>query len=185
MPGMEEYAYVLDYLASGRPDDKSYHKSPIVLSIGEEEFKLLELVPKNNAVMSVGEKVYIGKSPELRTKILSVKRRISYRDLTHAAENELPFILESIINDRKSYFVDFFNNAQPINARMHSLELLPGLGNKTMWTIVEERKKRPFGSFEDLTERVKTLHNPQKMIAARIVEELSDRSQKHRLFVSQ
>ena len=52
-------------------------------------------------------------------------------------------------------------------------------------SIVEERKKKKFESFEDLTERVKTLHNPQKMIAARIVEELSDRSQKHRLFVSQ
>ncbi|EQD66398.1 protein containing DUF655 [mine drainage metagenome] len=89
------------------------------------------------------------------------------------------------MNDRKSYFVDFFNNAQPINARMHSLELLPGLGNKTMWTVIEERKKKKFETFEDLTERVKTLHNPQKMITARIVEELSDHSQKHHLFVSQ
>ncbi len=185
MSEMEEYAYVLDYLVSGRPEEKAYHKSPLVLSIGEQEFKLLELIPKNNAVISVGERVYIGKTPELRTKILSVKRRISYRDLTNAAENELPFILENIINDRKNYFVDFFNNAQPINARMHSLELLPGLGNKTMWSIIEERKKKKFDTFEDLTERVKTVHNPQKMIASRITVELSDRYEKHKLFVSQ
>ena len=97
----------------------------------------------------------------------------------------MPFILESIINEREKFFVDFFNNAQPINARMHSLELLPGLGNKTMWNILDERKKRKFESFADLVERVKTIHNPQKMLAARIVEELSDRAQKHRLFVSQ
>lgn len=185
MPEMEEFAFVLDYLVSGRPDEKAYHKSPLVISIGSEEFKLLELIPKNNAVISVGEKVYIGKNPELRVKILSVKRRISYRELTNAAENELPFILESIINEREEFFVDFFNNAQPINARMHSLELLPGLGNKTMWNILDERKKRKFESFADLVERVKTIHNPQKMLAARIVEELSDRAQKHRLFVSQ
>ena len=59
---------------------------------------------RNNAVISVGEKVYIGKNPELRVKILSVKRRISYRELTNAAENELPFILESIINERELEF---------------------------------------------------------------------------------
>lgn len=182
---LEEYAYVLDYLVSGRPEEKAYHKTPLVISIGSEEFKLLELIPKNNAVISIGEKVYIGKNQEFRTKIMSVKRRISYKDLTNAAVNELPFILENIINERNSYFVDFFNNAQPINARMHSLELLPGLGNKTMWAILDERKKKPFDSFEDLTERVKTVHNPQKMIASRIIEELGDRYQKHRLFVSQ
>ncbi len=182
---LEEYAYVLDYLASGRLDEKAYHKTPLVISIGSDEFKLLELIPKNNVVISVGEKVYIGKNQEFRKKIMSVKRRISYKDLTNAAVNELPYILESIIEERKSYFVDFFNTAQPINARMHSLELLPGLGNKTMWAILDERKKRPFETFEDLSERVKTVHNPKKMIVSRIVEELGDRYQKHRLFVSQ
>jgi putative nucleotide binding protein len=67
---------------------------------------------------------------------------------------------------------------------MHSLELLPGLGNKTMWTIIEERKKKKFDSCEDLTTRVKTIHNPQKMIAGRIVDELQDRFEKHRIFVA-
>jgi putative nucleotide binding protein len=67
---------------------------------------------------------------------------------------------------------------------MHSLELLPGLGNKTMWTIIEERKKKPFASFQDLADRVKTIHNPQKMVASRIVQELQERYEKHKLFVA-
>ncbi|BAB59458.1 hypothetical protein [Thermoplasma volcanium GSS1] len=181
---MEEYAYVLDYLPQGRPDDRSYRMNPLVLAIGESEFKLLELIPKPNEIITVGEKVYIGKNPEMRKKILSVRRRITYKDLTNSAQNELPYVLEDIVNKQQERFIKFFNEAEPINARLHSLELLPGLGNKTMWAILEERKKKPFDSFEDLVNRVKSIHNPQKMIAGRIIEELKDRYEKYKLFVS-
>ncbi len=181
---MEEYAYVIDYLPQGRSDDKSYRKTPLVLAIGETEFKLLEIIPKENAVITIGDRLYIGKDQQKRDKVLSVKRRISYEDLTSAAQNELPFVLESIVAKREKDFVKFFNDAESINARMHSLELLPGLGNKTMWNIIDERKKRPFTDFNDLTERVKTIHNPQKMIASRIIQELQERYEKHKLFVA-
>ncbi len=181
---MEEYAYILDYLPQGRADDKSYHKTPLLLAVGDDEFKLLELIPKQNAVVSVGERVYIGKNVDLRTKIISVKRRISYRDLTNAASTELPYTLENIVKEREPRFVEFFNKAEPINARLHSLELLPGLGNKTMWNIIEERKKSLFESFDDLTERVKTIHHPHKMIVQRIVQELQERHEKYKLFVA-
>ena len=181
---MEEYAIVLDYLPQGRPDDKSYHKTPLLIAIGDEEFKLLELIPKQNAVITIGERLYIGKNMEMRSKIISVKRRISYKDLTNTAMSELPYVLENIVNGRENFYVDFFNSAESINTRMHSLELLPGLGNKTMWNIIEERKKRKFESFKDLTDRIKTLHNPQKMIAQRIIQELQERHEKYKLFVA-
>lgn len=181
---MEEYAYVLDYLPQGRTDEKGYRKTPIAIAVGETEFKLLEIIPKQNTVIAVGEKIYIGKNPEMREKVLSVRRRISYRELTSAATNELPYVLERIIQTNEQKFVTFFNEAQPINARLHTLELLPGLGNKTMWNIVEERKKKPFESFKDLGERIKTVHHPEKMLASRIVQELEDRFEKHKLFVA-
>ncbi len=158
---MEEYAYILDYLPQGRADEKGYRKTPVALALGETEFKLLELVPKPDAGgINVGDRVYIGKDAEKRDKIAAVRRRISYKELTSAAANELPYIIEDIVKQREKFFVDFFNRAEPINTRMHTLELLPGLGNKTMWNILEERKKRPFESFEDLVQRIKTIHNP-------------------------
>lgn len=181
---MEEYAYVLDYLPQGRTDEKGYRKTPIAIAVGETEFKLLEIIPKQNAVITVGEKIYIGKNPEMREKVLSVRRRISYRELTSAASNELPYVLERIIQANEQKFVTFFNESQPINARLHTLELLPGLGNKTMWNIVEERKKKPFESFKELGERIKTVHHPEKMLASRIIQELGDRYEKHKLFVA-
>jgi len=181
---MEEYAYIMDFLPQGRAEDKNYRKSPLILAIGENEFKLLEILPKPEAVITVGDKIYIGKSPENRDKVISIKRRITYKDLTSAAISELPYTIESIIDDNPQRFVDFFNNAEAINTRMHTLELLPGLGNKSMWAVLEERKKGPFKSFEDITERVKSVHNPKKMIVNRIMDELQNRYEKYKLFVA-
>ena len=58
--------------------------------------------------------------------------------------SELPYTLENIVKLQKNIYLKFFNDAQPVSPRMHSLELLPGLGNKTMWSIIEEREKKPF-----------------------------------------
>ena len=69
---MEEYAYIIDYLPQGRAEDKNFRKSPLILAIGENEFKLLEILPKPDAVITVGDKIYIGKSPEKRDKIISI-----------------------------------------------------------------------------------------------------------------
>jgi len=65
---------------------------------------------------------------------------------------------------------------------MHSLELLPGLGKKHMWQILEERRGEPFKSFEDLKDRVKLMPDPEKIIIKRILKEL-DREEKHYIFL--
>ncbi|MCL4346086.1 MAG: DUF655 domain-containing protein [Candidatus Thermoplasmatota archaeon] len=180
---MDDYAYVLDILKQGRANDHNYHKTPLALIIGETEFKILEVIPKENAIITIGDRIYIGKDQAKRDKVSTVKRRIGYDELTSSAISELPFTLELIVKSNEKKYVQFFNTAESISPRMHSLELLQGLGNKTMWTIIEERKKKPFESFQDLTERVKTLHHPEKMIAMRIVQELENKDEKYRLFV--
>ncbi len=182
---MEEFAFILDNLRQGRTSDRTFNRSPLVLGVGESEFKLLEMIPKDEAIITVGDRVYIGKDLAKRDKIMTVKRRIGYDELTSSAITELPFILESIIKSQEATFINFFNKADSINSRMHTLELLQGLGNKTMWAIIDERKKQPFSSFKDLTDRVKTVHHPEKMIALRIVEEISGKNDKYRIFVRQ
>ena len=68
-------------------------------------------------------------------------------------------ILE-LVRQQEERFVKFYNEAQAISTRYHMLELLPGLGKKTMWAITEERKKSLFETFEDLETRVTSLHKP-------------------------
>jgi len=186
---MEEYAYVLDYLSQGRTDptnpQRPMRREPIVLAVGEKEFKLFELLPQKDVMLSIGDRVYIGKEVEQRDKIHSVKGRIGYNKLTHTASAELPYIIEEIIKTNEERFVEFFNNAHPINTRYHMLELLPGMGKKMMWAVVNEMKENgPYTGLENLEERVSIVHHPEKVLAKRIEYEIKERTLKYRLFVA-
>lgn len=175
----EEYAYVLDYLPHGRPGiDRRYRAGALVQVIGEEYFTLLEAIVKETATIRTSDKVYVGK--ETRKEVTYIIGRIGYDALTSTAKMELPNVIEKIVLSRETLFVNFFNTTQAITPRMHSLELLPGVGKKYMWQIIDERERAPFKSFEDLQQRA-NIPNPAKLVAKRIVEELSGES-KYRLF---
>lgn len=180
---MEDYAYIIDYLPQGHQDGRKFRKEPVAYAVGTDQFKLFELIPKENVIINIGDKVYIGKDLSKRDKIVHVKRRIGYEHLTSSAQNELPYALVDVVLNQEYRFIRFFNESRPITNRFHMLDLLPGLGKKSMEAIVEERKKGPFKNFKDMVDRVKFLHQPEKLIAKRIEEELKDPKQKYMLFV--
>lgn len=178
----EEYAIVLDFLPNGYSNDNRpiYKKTPIVQAIGTNNFTLLELVPKKDVFLQPSEKVYIGDKE--RDKIHHISGRLTMDKLTPTAKSEIEHIVTSIVKQNQNRFIDFFNNAQPLSTRMHSLELLPGLGKKHMWQILEERRAEPFKDFEDLKRRVKLIPDPEKIIIKRILKEL-ERQEKHYIFL--
>lgn len=181
---MEDYARILDYLPQGLPDEKMFHREPVAYALGEDQFKLFELVPKQGVNLATGDRVYIGKDLDLRQEILHVKKRIGFNELTNASQSELQFVILQIIKAHESRFVQFFNESQAITTRFHMLELLPGLGKKTMWSIIEERKKGPFRDLADISKRVPLAHQIEKLVAKRIEEELANPDEKYRLFVA-
>ncbi len=180
----ETYARVLDFLPYGHPDDSRpvYQKKPLVQAIGEDKFVLMELSPKRDKTVVVYERVYIGEGE--REVIDHVIKRLRYKELTPTAKMELPFLLEKIVKDDEKRFIRIFNEAKPITTRLHTLDLLPGIGKKLMWAILEERRKGEFSDFEDLTKRVKGLHHPERIIAKRIEEEIIDEDVKYKIFIS-
>src|SRR3972149_1043615 len=91
------------------------------------------------------ERVYIGK--DRREKINRIIGRIGYTDLTANSKAEVLSVLEELIANHEQRFVTFFNNSQAITPRMHALELLPGIGKKSMWQIINAREKKQFTSF--------------------------------------
>ena len=184
MGPLEDYAFILDHLPQGLPEEHRFKREPIAFGLGENEFKILELIPKDGEVLDIGERVYIGKDMEHRDKILHVKRRVRFDEITNTAQNEMSYVISEIVKTNQDRFVRFFNEAQAISTRFHMLELLPGLGKKTMWSIIEERKKAPFKSFDDISERVGSLHQPEKLICKRVEKELSDTTQKYHIFVT-
>ena len=182
---MEEYAIILDYLPQGLSGGNYSKKEPVCYAIGDEEFKLFELVPRANAVINIGDRVFIGKDTAevKRDAIDHVKRRINFKDLNNNAAAELEYAVTDIVMANQPRFIRFFNEAEAISMRKHLLEELPGLGKKSMTAILDERKKEPFKDFADLAART-GVKNPEKLIAARIVLEIEDPDRKRYLFVS-
>lgn len=176
----EEYAYVLDYLPHGRlgTGRPAFRAEPTVQVIGEMYFTLLEAVAKPGASFAPHERVYVGK--DSREKIEHIAGRISYDELTSTAKSELPLVLEDVVKNQEGRFIAFFNTAPAITPRMHALELIPGIGKKYMWQILNQRERKPFQSFTDLQERA-SIPDPAKLVSKRILEELTGES-KYRLF---
>lgn len=168
----EEDAIVLDFLQHGYPFDKrpSHVKTPIAQALGTLNFSLLELVPRKDVFLQPLERCYVGDAK--REKIHHVNGKISYRKLTQTAKSELIHTLKLMIAEQEPRFIEFFNKAQPLNLRVHSLELLPGIGKKHMREIIDAREDKDFESFEDLHTRVKSIGDPIIKLADRIEAEI-------------
>jgi len=179
----EETVVVLDFLPNGYAFDKrpSHKKTPIIQALGTKHFSLLELVPKKGVFVQPYEELYIGEGK--REKIHHIVGKLVLDRLTETAKSELEFVVKDLIKKNEKEFVDFFNTAQSLSMRMHQIELLPGVGKKHMWEIIEARKEKPFDSFEDIKKRVKLMPDPEKSIIKRIIQEILGK-EKHRIFTS-
>jgi putative nucleotide binding protein len=177
------HAVVLDYLPHGRPDDDrpQYKKSPVAYALGEADFRLVELVLADDADVGIGDRLVI--EPPSASDDVDRIRDVDFEDLSNAARSELEYVVEDVVDRNERRFVDFYNDAQPITLRLHQLNLLPGIGKKLRNNILDQRKRGPFESFEDLEERVSGLHHPRDVLVERIMEELRDDDLKYKAFV--
>lgn len=175
----DDYLIILDFLPRGKPEDRKME--PVAQGIGERYFNLLEVVIKDSISVKPKEKVYIGS--EKREKVKYIRGRVKYISLTTLSKELLEEVISEIVEKDEKRFVEFFNKAGPLTTRLHSLELLPGIGKKHMWEIIQERKKKLFESFEELQKRIPMLPNPKRMIVRRIIDELQGKD-RHKLFVA-
>ena len=97
---MEDYVYILDYLSKGRGDISLHKRNPTVYGIGENQFTLLELVPKNDMSFNIGDRIYVGKDSNKRKKITKIKGRVNYEELTATAHGEMPYVILDIVHNR-------------------------------------------------------------------------------------
>ena len=170
MEDKEEYAIVLDYLPNGYPLEGKM--LPIAQAIGKKNFTLLQLVPRRGISLKLKEEIYIGSGK--RDKISYILGRLPKDKITETAKLELKEFIAVAVTEQVKKFVDFFNNAQPINTRLHQLELLPGFGKKHTEEIIKAREEKPFESFEDIKNRIKAIPDPRKAIEKKLFEELTE-----------
>jgi putative nucleotide binding protein len=139
--------------------------------IGEEYFTLLEASPIPDAEYNIRDKIFVGKGD--RTSVGHILGRINYDELTSQSKAELLSVIEIIVQVNEERFIDFVNQSPSLTPRMHSLELIPGIGKRLMFQILELRERYPFVSYDDLRTRV-NLSDPVKLISRRVLKELSE-----------
>jgi len=107
--------------------------------------------------------------------------KMEYDHISSSAQSELSNVVETIVTTNETKFVEYLNNSRPLTPRIHALELIPGIGKTYMKTMLEEREKKRFESYEDLQDRV-GFKDPVKHISERIMDEISGESRMN-LFV--
>ncbi|MHA1987146.1 MAG: DUF655 domain-containing protein [Promethearchaeota archaeon] len=172
---------ILDLLMHGHlnEDKPSWAKTPIAQVLTFPDFVLYEVKINKNSDLQVQEqKTYEEFLNE--NKLRDVLNKIDYNDLTSTSKALILPILEKGVLNFEEEFINFFNNSTSITPRMHALKLLPGIGQKHMWEILETRERQKFMTFQDISDRTSISH-PTKLIAQRIIKELQ-RDVKYYLF---
>ncbi len=172
---------ILDLLLHGHPEEDrpSWAKTPLAQVLTFPDFVLYEVkVNKNSDIKVQEQKTYEAFLREV--KLRDVLKKIDYNDLTNTSKALIQSILEKQVLKYEEEFINFFNNSTSITPRMHALKLLPGIGQKHMWEILEAREKQKFTTFQDIADRT-SISNPAKLITQRIIKELQ-RDAKYYLF---
>ncbi|MFD1645406.1 DUF655 domain-containing protein [Haloarchaeobius litoreus] len=175
------HAVVLDIFPNGRSSDgrAGYDREPLAYAIGTRDFRLFEVVFSETPEVSIDDEVAVEPADDTVKRV----RNVEFDDLSSGAQAELEYVVAEMVEADEDRFVSFYNDAQPITLRLHQLNLLPGIGKKLRNSILDERKRKPFEGFEELEERVAGLHDPEGILAERIMEELRDDDLKYKAFV--
>jgi len=173
---------ILDILLHGHPEENkpSWSKTPIAQVLTLPDFVLYEVKCNKDSEIKVQEK-NIYEEYLKQNKLREVLKKIDYKDLTSTSKALIQPILESEVLNFEEEFINFFNNSTSITPRMHSLKLLPGIGQKHMWEIIEARNRQKFTNFKDISDRTSMSH-PAKQVALRIIKELQREGVKYYLF---
>jgi putative nucleotide binding protein len=173
---------ILDLLLHGHPeeDKPSWSKTPLAQVITFPDFVLYEVKINRDSDIKVQEKntyeVFVKQN-----KLKDVLKKIDYDDLTNTSKALIQPILEQEVMNYEEEFINFFNNSTAITPRMHALKLLPGVGQKHMWEILDARNRQKFTTFQDISDRTSISH-PARLIAQRIIKELEREGVKYYLF---
>jgi putative nucleotide binding protein len=144
-------------------------------SLDEMDRKLLEAsfeeYERVKVLSDLSEMEEFLKSKGMPLKMIRVPPTpIRYDDLSPTARDNLRGAIERIVREREKEFVQFFNIAEPINVRLHAIELLPGIGKKTLRRVLQYRARKPFESFDEIHSVIKV--DPVSSLVEKILEEI-------------
>ena len=169
---------VIDFYPYGKSLSRrrSEDYNPLAVVVTVDWFQFFDVILNKKSKYSLNDLLEL--TPTNR-KILRTNH-LEYQQLSNSALEVLPKVIVNIISTYESRFIKFLNQAHPLTTQMHQLQLLPGIGQKRLWLILEARKKGNFSTFSDFTSRT-GISDPMSLFLNRILEELKG-SQKYSLF---
>ena len=162
-------AFVLDYYPQGKSLSQKNSKSfnPLVVVVALNKFQFFDVILNKGRKLKAGEIIDFSQ----KEHEISILNEIGYNELSDSAVDFLPKAIKDIVKRSESRFVNFLNSAQPLTTQMHQLQLLPGIGNKRLWQILEARKKTKFIDFADFIVRT-GISDPVGLFVNRILQEV-------------
>ncbi|MHA2223943.1 MAG: DUF655 domain-containing protein [Candidatus Hodarchaeales archaeon] len=169
---------VIDFFPQGKSLSRKRAEdyNPLAVVVTTNGFQFFDVILANNTKYSLRDTLTITFS---NRKILQLNQ-IQYDQLSSSALKIIPEIIKQVVLKKESHYVAFLNQAHPLTTRMHQLQLLPGVGQKRMWAILEARKRALFVNFKDFTKRT-GVSDPSSLFSNRIITELEE-PPKYRLF---
>ena len=170
--------FVLDFYPQGKSLSRKYADdfNPLAVVITADHFQFFDVILKRGENIVVGDTITISSS---RINVYKIKK-IGFNQLSDSAVNLLPDIVQEIVKISETRFIRFLNHARPLTSQMHQLQLIPGIGNKRLWQILEARKKSPFQTFDDFKDRT-GISDPILAFTNRIINEINE-EEKYFLF---
>ncbi len=171
-------SFVIDFYPHGktlsRRDSGSYN--PVAVVITSDFFDFYDVRLAMGTPIKIEDRLVLtSRNPKIK-KLFMTK----YSQLSSSALDNLPNTVRKIVNTSETRFIKFLNESHPLTSQMHQLQLLPGIGQKRMWAILEARKLTKFSSFEDFAKR-SGISDPIAIFVNRILQEIEN-SPKYRLF---
>ncbi len=170
--------FVLDFYPQGKSLSRKYAEdfNPLAVVITADHFQFFDVILRSGENVPIGDSMTISSS---RTNVFTIKK-IGYNQLSDSAVSSLPEIVQEIVKISEARFIRFLNHARPLTSQMHQLQLIPGIGNKRLWQILEARKKSLFQTFEDFKDRT-GISDPILAFTNRIINEIKE-EEKYFLF---
>lgn len=170
---------VIDFYPQGKSlsHRRSEDYNPLAVVVTVDRFEFFDIILIIESKVLVSDNLLLTPTNK---KILRVNQ-LHFNQLSSSALKKLPVTIKNIVAKFESHYVTFLNQAHPLTTQMHQLQLLPGIGQKRLWSILEARKSKNFTSFSDFTGRT-SISDPTSLFSNRILLELEG-SQKYYLFI--
>ena len=175
----ERSALILDILENTTNRKDKHKGKTIIQALGTTYLTLLEIIPINASSLTLMDEILLDK--EHRSNVQTIIGRIPYDSLTNVAQVQLEDAITKIVEDNEARYVEWLNKAPPINIRLHSLQVIKGIGPKAMSSIIQSRKEEEFSSFKNFEERT-GVKDIKDLIINRIQIEITDDTERHHLF---